>query len=97
MKVHCRWSAYGPHDLDLDACTVRVTRQISYPPGGGHSFGPPKSRAAAASSPSLTSSAERQCALANEIGKYARAALGKPESKPKRSGTRKARDGEKAS
>jgi integrase len=24
---------------------VRVTRQINYPPGGGYSFGPPKSRA----------------------------------------------------
>jgi integrase len=43
-----RWAelaALTPHDIDLDACTVRVTRQISYPPGGGHSFGPPKSRA----------------------------------------------------
>jgi integrase len=43
-----RWAelaALTPHDIDLDACTVRVTRQISYPPGGGHFFGPPKSRA----------------------------------------------------
>ena len=32
-------------DIDLDACVVRVTRQIDYPRGGGHSFGPPKSRA----------------------------------------------------
>ncbi len=45
----------------------------------------------------LHSSAERQRALASEIGKNARAALGKPESRPKRSGTRKARNGEKAS
>ena len=29
----------------MDACTVRVTRQINYLRGGGHSFGPPKSRA----------------------------------------------------
>jgi hypothetical protein len=27
------------------ACTIRVTHQINYPPGDGHSFGPPKSRA----------------------------------------------------
>ena len=38
-------AALTPHDIDLDACTVRVTRQINYPSGGGHSFGPPKSRA----------------------------------------------------
>jgi len=43
-----RWAelaALRPEDIDLDACTVRVTRQISYQRGGGHSFGPPKSRA----------------------------------------------------
>jgi integrase len=43
-----RWAelaALRPEDIDLDACTVRVTRQISYQQGGGHSFGPPKSRA----------------------------------------------------
>ena len=43
-----RWAelaALTPQDIDLDACTVRVTRQINYPPGGGHSFGSPKSRA----------------------------------------------------
>jgi integrase len=43
-----RWAelaALAPPDIDLDACTVRVTRQINCPPGGGHSFGPPKSRA----------------------------------------------------
>jgi integrase len=43
-----RWAelaALTPHDIDLDTCTVRVARQINYPPGGGHSFGPPKSRA----------------------------------------------------
>jgi integrase len=43
-----RWAelaALTPHDIDLNACTVRVSRQINYPPGGGHSFGPPKSRA----------------------------------------------------
>ena len=32
-------------DIDLDTFTVRVTRQIDYPLGGGHSFGPPKSKA----------------------------------------------------
>jgi integrase len=43
-----RWAelaALTPQDIDLTACTVRVTRQIDYPPGGGHTFGPPKSRA----------------------------------------------------
>jgi integrase len=43
-----RWAelaALTPHDIDPDARTVRVTRQINYPPGGGHSFGPPKSLA----------------------------------------------------
>jgi hypothetical protein len=43
-----RWAelaALTPRHIDLNACTVRVTRQINYPPGGGHSFGPPKSRA----------------------------------------------------
>lgn len=186
-----RWAelaALTPHDIDLDACTVRVTRQINYPPGGGHSFGPPKSRAGRrvvsfpdlivsdlrthldglgpaadlvftspdgqplrhsnlyrrAWMPALTatgligihlhdlrhtgnqltadvganprelmarmghdsaraaliylhSSAERQRALANEVGRNARAALSKPESQPKRSGTRKARNRRKAS
>jgi integrase len=32
-------------EIVIDACTVRVTRQISHPRGGGHSFGSPKSRA----------------------------------------------------
>jgi integrase len=43
-----RWAelaALTPQDIDMAACTVRVTRQIDYPPGGGHTFGPPKSRA----------------------------------------------------
>jgi integrase len=43
-----RWAelaALTPADIDLDARTVRVTRQIDYPRGGGHSFGPPKSKA----------------------------------------------------
>jgi integrase len=43
-----RWAEFAalrPQDIDLTACTVRVTRQIDYPPGGGHTFGPPKSRA----------------------------------------------------
>lgn len=43
-----RWAelaALRPGDIDLDARTVRVTRQINYPRGSGHSFGPPKSRA----------------------------------------------------
>ena len=45
---YLRWAelaALRPEDIDLKACAVRVTRQISYPPGGGHVFGPPKSRA----------------------------------------------------
>jgi integrase len=43
-----RWSelaALRKEDIDLEACTVRVTRKINYPPGAGHTFGPPKSRA----------------------------------------------------
>ena len=42
-----RWAelaALRPEDIDLDACTVRVTRQIIYQDGGGHSFAPPKTR-----------------------------------------------------
>ena len=49
-----RWAelaALTPADIDLDACTVRVTRQLYYPRGGGYSFGPPKSRAGVVSSP----------------------------------------------
>ncbi len=186
-----RWAelaALTPQDIDLDACTVRVTRQINYPPGGGHFFGPPKSRAGrrvvsfpdliapdlrahldqlapaaglvftspdgqplrhsnfyrrvwmpaaaaiglagvhlhdlrhtgnqfiadAGANPRelmarmghdsaraaliyLHSSAERQRALANEVGKNARAALRQPQDKPKRSGTRKARNRREAS
>jgi integrase len=43
-----RWAelaALRPEDIDLTARTVRVTGQISYQRGGGHSFIPPKSRA----------------------------------------------------
>lgn len=43
-----RWAelaALSPEDIDTEACTVRIVRQIDYLPGGGHSFGPPKSRA----------------------------------------------------
>jgi integrase len=42
-----RWgeiTALRPGDIDLDACTVRVTRQLHYHQAG-YSFGPPKSRA----------------------------------------------------
>ena len=42
-----RWpelAALRPGDIDLDACTVRVTRQLYYHQAG-RSFGPPKSRA----------------------------------------------------
>jgi integrase len=42
-----RWAelaALRPEDIDLNARTVRVTRQLHYH-GAGHSFGPPKSRA----------------------------------------------------
>jgi integrase len=40
-----RWgevAALRPEDIDLDACTVRVTRQLDV---AGRNFGPPKSRA----------------------------------------------------
>src|SRR6185437_659433 len=42
-----RWAelaALRPEDIDLDACTVRVTRQLYYHEAG-FSFAPPKSRA----------------------------------------------------
>jgi integrase len=42
-----RWgelAALTPADIDLEACTVRVTRQLNYH-DAGYSFGPPKSRA----------------------------------------------------
>jgi integrase len=42
-----RWGelvALRPEDIDLDACTVRVTRQLNKP-GAAPVFGPPKSRA----------------------------------------------------
>jgi integrase len=42
-----RWgelAALTPKDIDLTACTVRVTRQLNRH-GAGYSFGPPKSRA----------------------------------------------------
>ena len=42
-----RWAELAvlrPEDIDLDACTVQVTRQLYYHEAG-HSFGPPKSRA----------------------------------------------------
>src|SRR6202044_3002661 len=42
-----RWSelaALRPEDIDLDACTVLVTRQLNKP-GAPPVFGPPKSRA----------------------------------------------------
>ena len=43
-----RWAelaARCARDIDIDTRTVRVTRQISYPRGGGHSFGSPESKA----------------------------------------------------
>ena len=42
-----RWAELAllrPDDINLDACTVRETRQLNYH-GAGHSFGPPESRA----------------------------------------------------
>ena len=45
----------------------------------------------------LHSSAERQRALADEVGKNAKAALGKSVGKPKRSGTRMAHNKGKTS
>ena len=42
-----RWAelaALRPEDIDLGACTVRITRQLHYHQAG-YSFGPPKSRA----------------------------------------------------
>jgi integrase len=43
-----RWAelaALRPCDIDLDACTIRVVRQLIEQLGGGSAFGPPKSRA----------------------------------------------------
>jgi integrase len=60
-----RWAelaALSPDDIDTEACTVRIVRQIDYRPGGGHSFGPPKSRAGrrVVSFPDLIASELRQ-------------------------------------
>jgi integrase len=41
-----RWAelaALRPCDIDLDACTIRVVRQLIEQLGGGSAFGPPKS------------------------------------------------------
>ena len=54
-----RWAelaALSSRDIDIDTRTVRVTRQISYPGGGGRSFRSPKSKASRRSSPFLTAS-----------------------------------------
>jgi integrase len=43
-----RWAelaALRPGDIDLDACTIRVDRQLIEQRGGGSAFGAPKSRA----------------------------------------------------
>jgi integrase len=43
-----RWAelaALRPCDIDLEACTIRVVRQLIEQLGGGSAFGPPKSRA----------------------------------------------------
>lgn len=43
-----RWAelaALRPGDIDLDACTIRVDRQLIEQQGGGAAFGPPKSKA----------------------------------------------------
>jgi integrase len=43
-----RWAelaALRPGDIDLEACTIRVERQLVEQLGGGSAFGPPKSRA----------------------------------------------------
>jgi integrase len=45
--VSLRWAelaALRPEDIDLEACTVRITRQLHYQQAG-YSFGPPKLRA----------------------------------------------------
>jgi integrase len=48
MFTSLRWGELGGLrrcDIDLAACTVRVTRQLVTVRGGGFAFGPPKSRA----------------------------------------------------
>ena len=48
MFTSLRWGELGGLrrcDIDLAACTVRVTRQLVEVRGGGFAFGPPKSRA----------------------------------------------------
>jgi integrase len=43
-----RWAelaALRPGDIDVEACTIRVDRQLIEQRGGGSAFGPPKSRA----------------------------------------------------
>ena len=82
-----RWSelaALTPQDIDLDACTVRVTRQINYPPGGGHSFGPPKSAPAGVSSRSLNSSCPSCGSTLTPSTQAADLAFTSPDGKPLR-------------
>jgi integrase len=48
MFSSLRWGELGALqrcDIDLAACTVRVTRQLAEVRGGGFAFGPPKSEA----------------------------------------------------
>jgi integrase len=43
-----RWgelAALRRSDIDLETCTIRVFRQLTEQLGGGHDFGPPKSKA----------------------------------------------------
>jgi hypothetical protein len=73
-----------PHDIDLDACTVRVTRQINYPPGGGHSFGPPKSRAGRRSVPFPDLIVPDLCAYLDGLGHAAALVSTSPDGQPLR-------------
>ena len=82
-----RWSelaALTPQDIDLDACTVCVTRQINYPPGGGHSFGPPKSRAGRRVVPFPELIAPDLRKHLDAIGQTAELAFTSPDGKPLR-------------
>jgi hypothetical protein len=85
------------HLDELDGCGSRLHqpgRQTANPRELMERMGHDSARVALID---LHSSAERQRALANEIGKKAKAALGESEGKPKHSGTRKARNESKTS
>jgi integrase len=82
-----RWAelvALTPQGMDLDACIVRVTRQINYPPGGVTRSGRPSRAPAGASSPSLTSSRLTSVSISTNSAPAAVLLFTSPDGKPLR-------------